>query len=107
MRFEVRAVSNGVQTRALFTALTDHGPATVGDRTREPGFMLGGETRIGGGSKLMAEAWKLPGISEVPVVFGFRFFGRRLSTDFGFLYVLGTSSSGFPLIPWLDFAIHF
>ena len=83
-------------------------PFANGNRPREPGFMVGAETRILREGKLMVEAWKLPGISEVPVIVGFRFFGRRLSTDFGLLRVLGAGGDGgFPFVPWVDFAVHF
>ena len=81
-------------------------PFTSESIANEPMFMLGGETRIGGRTKLMTELWKLPEASEIPTVFGVRWFGDRLAVDFGFIYVFGTDTSGFPFAPWVDFAVN-
>ncbi|HEV8266197.1 MAG TPA: hypothetical protein VGQ06_14715 [Gemmatimonadales bacterium] len=81
-------------------------PFTSESIANEPMFMLGGETRIGGRTKLMTELWKLPEASEIPTVFGVRWFGDRLAVDFGFIYVFGTGTSGFPFAPWVDFAVN-
>lgn len=82
-------------------------PFADGRTTDTPIWMLGGEGRIGGGTKLLAEAWKLPGASDIPVIFGLRFFGRKLAVDFGLLGVLGAHTEGFPFLPWVDFAVRF
>jgi hypothetical protein len=60
---------------------------------------------MGGGSKLMAEVWKLPEEDAVPVLFGIRAFGKKLSVGFGLIYVFPNSIEGWPFIPWADFSI--
>jgi hypothetical protein len=80
-------------------------PFVNGERTREPGVVLGAERRVAGRAKLLIEAWRLPGVNEVPAIFGMRFFGNRVSVDFGLLYVLGAETEGFPFFPWVDFVI--
>jgi hypothetical protein len=73
-----------------------------------PGFLIGGETRLGRGTKLMAEVWAFPAGDFVPAIAGLRFFGSRVAVDFGFMYPIGAGiSEGWPLIPWVDFAVHF
>jgi hypothetical protein len=81
-------------------------PFTTHDLAPQPLFVVGGETRIGSGSKLMVEAWKLPEESSVPVLFGVRAFGRQLSVGFGLVYVFPNSIEGWPFIPWGDFSIR-
>ncbi|MGH7522068.1 MAG: hypothetical protein ACREMI_12415 [Gemmatimonadales bacterium] len=82
-------------------------PFTTQDLAREPLFVVGGESRIGERSKLMAELWKLPEEGNVPALFGVRWFGDRLAVGFGFVYVLGSDTiEGWPLIPWVDFAVN-
>jgi hypothetical protein len=80
-------------------------PFTTHDLAPQPLFVVGGETRIGSGSKLMAEVWKLPEESDVPALFGVRAFGNRLSVGFGFVYVFPNSIEGWPFIPWMDFSM--
>ncbi len=80
---------------------------TNGERSEEPGFVFGGEQRLGAGTKGLIEAWKLPGVTEVPVIFGLRLFSRTITVDFGLFRVLGTDTSGFPFIPWVDFVVSF
>jgi hypothetical protein len=82
-------------------------PFTTHALAPEPLFVAGGETRIGGRSKFMAELWKLPEVSEVPALFGIRWFGDRLAVGFGFVYVLGSGGlEGWPFVPWVDFAVN-
>jgi hypothetical protein len=81
-------------------------PFTTQDVAQEPLFMLGAEMRIARRAKFLGELWKFPETSEVPAVFGLRWFGERLAVDFGFAYVAGTITEGWPLIPWVDFAIN-
>jgi len=39
--------------------------------------------------------------------FGVRWFGDRLAVGFGFVYVLGSDQiEGWPLVPWVDFAVN-
>ena len=80
-------------------------PFTTHDVAREPLFMVGGETRTGRGTKLMTELWMLPEVSEVPALFGVRWFREKLAVDFGFVYVFGGGLEGWPFVPWVDFAI--
>ncbi|HET9384457.1 MAG TPA: hypothetical protein VFO67_04860 [Gemmatimonadales bacterium] len=80
-------------------------PFTTHDLAPQPLFVAGGETRIGSGSKLMVEAWKLPEEDAVPVLFGVRAFGKQLSAGFGLVYVFPNSIEGWPFIPWGDFSI--
>ena len=80
-------------------------PFANGERTREPGILVGGEARISSRAKVLVEAWKLPGVNEVPAIFGLRFFGSRLSADFGLMRVLGVSTGGWPYFPWVDFVV--
>jgi hypothetical protein len=81
-------------------------PFTTHDLAPQPLFVVGGETRIGSGSKFMVEGWKLPEESSVPVLFGIRAFGRQLSVGFGLIYVFPNSIEGWPFIPWGDFSIR-
>lgn len=82
-------------------------PFTTQNLAPEPLFVVGGETRIGGRSKLLAEMWKLPEVDNVPALFGLRWFGDRLAVGFGFIYVLGSGDiEGWPLVPWVDFAVN-
>ena len=81
-------------------------PFSTQDVAKEPLFIIGGETRTGSGTKLMAEVWKLPGESDVPALAGVRWFGEKLAVGFGFIYVFPNSIEGWPFIPWVDFAIN-
>jgi hypothetical protein len=81
-------------------------PFTTTDLAREPLFVVGGESRIGDRSKLLGELWKLPEEGSVPALFGVRWFGDRLAVGFGFVYVLGSDVEGWPLVPWVDFAVN-
>ncbi len=82
-------------------------PFTTRQLAREPLFVVGGETRMSGRSKFMAELWKLPDESSVPALFGPRWFGDRLAVGFGLIYVLGSDGvDGWPFIPWVDFAVN-
>lgn len=80
-------------------------PFTTQDLAPQPLFVVGGETRIGSGSKLMVEAWKLPEEDAVPALFGVRAFGKQLSVGFGLVYVFPNSIEGWPFIPWVDFSV--
>lgn len=90
-------------------ALTVVGGMTEADGrwSSTPGFLIGGETRVGRSAKLLGEAWAFPASNVVPAIFGVRFFGSRLAVDFGLIYPLGARTEGFPFAPWLDFTVHF
>lgn len=81
-------------------------PFTTEALAPEPLFVVGGETRIGGRSKFLAELWKLPEENNVPALFGLRWFGDRLAVGFGFIYVVGSGVDGWPFVPWVDFAVN-
>lgn len=76
--------------------------------SQSPILILGGEVQLSGSMKLITENW-FPVGSEVSILsLGMRFFGDRLSADFGLYYFLSDGSSeGFPFIPWLSFAFGF
>jgi hypothetical protein len=81
-------------------------PVANGQSTREPTFMLGAEQRVSSRAKLLMEIWKLSEVEQVvPSIFGIRFFGSRLSVDFGLLYLIGAETEGFPFFPWVDFVV--
>jgi len=81
-------------------------PFSTDEVVDEPVLMVGGETRTGGASKFMAEVWKLPGESDVPALFGMRWFREKIAVGFGLLYVFPNSIEGWPFIPWVDFSIN-
>lgn len=81
-------------------------PFTTHRLSPEPLFVVGGESRITDGAKLLAELWKLPQEDHVPALFGVRWFGERVAVGFGFVYVLGSNVEGWPLVPWVDFAVN-
>jgi hypothetical protein len=56
------------------------GESDVGN---EPAFMVGGEARLSRRTKFLTENYFVPGESGVLVSGGIRFFGERLSADFG------------------------
>jgi hypothetical protein len=76
-----------------------------GERS-EPGLVVGFEQRVSDRSKFLLEAWRLPGVEEVmPAIFGMRFFGQRITVDFGLMHFFGAESEGFPFFPWVDFVV--
>ncbi|MBI1723843.1 MAG: hypothetical protein HYR48_08045 [Gemmatimonadetes bacterium] len=82
-------------------------PFADGETTDGPSAVLGGEARISGRSKFLVEAWLLPGAEVVPATFGLRFFGSRLTVDFGLMSFIGADTEGFPFFPWVDFVVSF
>lgn len=61
-----------------------------GNLDGQPVVMAGGEMRVGPQIKLITENYFAPGESGVVVSGGVRFFGERLSADFGLFTVVGT-----------------
>lgn len=82
-------------------------PFLNGSSPDTPVWLAGGEARVTRGLKLLGEAWKIPGSEEVPVIFGVRFLGGKLSVDVGWLTLTGAHANGLPLLPWIDFSIRF
>jgi hypothetical protein len=78
-----------------------------GDFAEKPVYLLGGEIRLGKGTKFISENWLIPG-SDVQIVSGgIRFFGENLAADFAFLYPAGADTEGFPFLPWIGFVYNF
>jgi hypothetical protein len=81
-------------------------PFAESDWGNRPLIILGGESRVSSRVKLMVEAWKLPANDEVPAVGGVRLIGDHVSWDFGLLFLLGSSTSEWGFLPWIDVSIH-
>jgi hypothetical protein len=78
-----------------------------GDFAEKPVYVLGGEVRMGKGTKFITENWLIPG-SDVQIVSGgIRFFGENLAADFAFFYPAGADTEGFPFLPWIGFVYNF
>lgn len=73
----------------------------------DPVLMLGGETRIGAGSKLVTENYLIPGIDGPLTSVGVRLFGEHLSADLGIGTVLGTDCTDFCWVPLVNFVYSF
>jgi hypothetical protein len=78
----------------------------AGDAT----LMLGGNVRVWRRVALMSENYIFTGSNggyALPI-YGIRFIGDKLSTDFGFVNFIGRGSPGiFPGLPWLGIAFKF
>jgi hypothetical protein len=72
-------------------------------------LMLGGEYRIGPRTKLLSEIFFVPGESGALLSGGLRFFGERLSADFGLAVLAGFADGdeGVPWLPVLNFVYNF
>jgi hypothetical protein len=75
--------------------------------SENPLLILGGEAQLSGSIKLITENWIPVGGEAAILSLGVRFFGDRLSADFGFYYLTEVSTEGFPFLPWLSFAYLF
>jgi hypothetical protein len=84
-----------------FTASTDDS-----DLGNEPIFMIGGESRLGLHTKFLSENYFVPGESGTLVSGGLRFFGERLSADFGVGLALGGNDAACCL-PLVNFVYSF
>jgi hypothetical protein len=71
-----------------------------------PVIMIGGEKRFARRISFVSENLVLPGVSQVPISYGLRFFGEGLSVDLAFFNLLGGDAI-FPGIPWIDFVFNF
>lgn len=76
------------------------------DIGREPGFMLGGEYRLSRRTKLLSENYFVPAAEVGLVSAGVRFFGERLSADFGLGAGVGGGDS-FCCLPLVNFVYSF
>jgi hypothetical protein len=77
-----------------------------GDFADKPAVILGGEKRFARRLSFVTENWVFPGVSEVPISYGLRFFGEGLSVDLAFFNLIGDDAI-FPGIPWIDFVFNF
>lgn len=76
--------------------------------SNRPIVMLGGELQLTNNLALLSENWLVPeaGIGQQPFGLALRFFGERLSADFGVILVGEALEGGVP-IPWLSFSYRF
>jgi hypothetical protein len=72
----------------------------------QPLIMLGGESRIGRGTKLLTENYFVPGEAGAIISGGVRFFGERLSADVGLATPVGFGG-GFFAFPLVNFTYSF
>jgi hypothetical protein len=79
------------------------GESEVGN---QPAFMVGGESRLTRRTKFLTENYFVPGESGVAVSGGIRFFGERLSADFGVGALVGSNDFGCCL-PLVNFVYTF
>jgi hypothetical protein len=78
--------------------------------SNQPAIMLGGELRTGARTKLLTENFFVPGEAGALVSGGMRFFGERLSADFGLAAVVGLENQTDGRTPWfpvLNFVYNF
>ena len=119
IHFGVTGVNNGGGAGILYTVGTFGDPyrsftaglgwgyagSDVGNR---PVVMVGGDTQVSRGMKLLCEWWLPPGGDVSLLGFGARMFGERLSWDFAFLSPVGVGmGGGFPFVPWLGVSYSF
>lgn len=83
--------------------IADGGETDIGD---EPAFMVGGEARLSRRTKFITENYLFPSASGSLVSGGVRFFGERLSADFGIGAAFGGNDSACCL-PLVNFVYSF
>lgn len=71
-----------------------------------PFLMLGAQHRVSRRLSLVTENWMSPGIDDILVSGGVRFFGEKLSVDIGFLNTIG-GNIVFQVFPYIDFVVKF
>jgi len=71
-------------------------------------FLLGGELQTSNSTKIITENW-IPSSGDAAISLGVRFFGERLAVDLAFITAASIldDASGWPFIPWVDFAVNF
>lgn len=74
----------------------------------DPLIVVAGEHRVGRRVKLLTENFFVPGESGALLTGGLRFFGERLSVDFGIAVAAGLDDEdGTPWVPLLNFVYNF
>jgi hypothetical protein len=89
-------------------ALTGGFGVPVTDERDEMIFLIGGELQTSNTTKIITENW-IPSSGDAVFSWGVRFFGERLAVDLAFITTAGIleDANGWPLIPWVDFAVNF
>lgn len=79
----------------------------VGDEFADrPMVMVGGEKRLSRRISFVTENWMVPGVDNLIISYGVRFFSESLSVDLGLVNTLGEDTF-FPGIPYIDFVYNF
>jgi len=68
-----------------------------------PLIILGGELQVSNSLKLISENWVLPDVDYAFYSFGLRFFGKKMTGDFGLFY-FGLPKDEHIIVPWLGFS---
>lgn len=89
-------------------ALTAGFGVPVTDERDEMIFLVGGELQTSNSTKIITENW-IPSSGDAVFSLGVRFFGERLAVDLAFITAASIldDASGWPFIPWVDFAVNF
>lgn len=85
------------------------GVPLTANANRHPILLIGGETQISNGTKLITENWIFTG-KDATYLFsgGIRFFGERLAVDLALVTTEEAfGGGGFPFLPWVDFSVFF
>ncbi len=79
----------------------------VGDEFADrPMVMVSGEKRLSRRISFVTENWMVPGVDNLIISYGVRFFSESLSVDLGLVNILGEDTF-FPGIPYIDFVYNF
>jgi hypothetical protein len=95
-------ITNGDQKNSV-TAGIGYG-FVEGDLADRPAIMVGGESRVGRGLKVVTENYLFPGEGGLLSV-GPRFFGRKLTADLGLVVPLGVGD--IVVLPLVNFVYNF
>lgn len=72
-----------------------------------PIIIIGGDSRISGSSKFLAECWIAPSNSFAIFFIGLRFYNERMSGDVALARTTDWSSRSMPFIPWINLTWNF
>lgn len=72
-----------------------------------PIIIIGGDARISGSSKFMAECWIAPSNDFAIFFIGLRFYNERISGDVALARTTNWSSNSMPFIPWINLTWNF